>query len=75
MLCCAISQVLDIYARLRADFPGADIVAGGFDGFVADVLAAAPRLDLPVVTGEIGDTWWAGRGCRGSTGSRRAAST
>ncbi|EFN51908.1 hypothetical protein CHLNCDRAFT_54763 [Chlorella variabilis] len=50
-------EVLDIYARLRADFPGADIVAGGFDGFVADVLAAAPRLDLPVVTGEIGDTW------------------
>lgn len=50
-------EVLDIHARVRAGFPGARVAAAGLDAFVEELAAAAPRLDLPVVTGEIGDTW------------------
>jgi hypothetical protein len=50
-------EVLDIFKRVRASFPQAELTAAGFDGFVKDLAAAAPSLDLPVVTAEIGDTW------------------
>lgn len=43
------------YATLRREFPGADVVASSFDAFVAQLPAVHDRL--PVVTGEIGDTW------------------
>ncbi|KAL4451756.1 hypothetical protein ABPG75_007418 [Micractinium tetrahymenae] len=50
-------EVLDVFLRVQSSFPHATVQAGGFDGFVSDLLKAAPGLDLPVVTGEIGDTW------------------
>jgi hypothetical protein len=53
----SLQEVLDIHARVRAAFPHAAVVAAGFDAFVSDLLEAAPKLDLPVVTSEIGDTW------------------
>jgi hypothetical protein len=54
----APAQVLDIFQRVQESFPKAEVRAAGPDGFVGDVLEAADQLDLPVVTGEIGDTWW-----------------
>ena len=51
---------MDIYSRIYADFPEVErqnVIASTFDDFVAELEAAAPRLQLPVVTGEIGDTW------------------
>lgn len=44
---------------MQQNFPKAKVAAAGFDGFVADLEAAAPGLKLPVVTAEIGDTWCA----------------
>jgi hypothetical protein len=54
-------EVLDIYARLSNTFPAAAVFSSTFDDFVAKELATGPnRAKLPVVTGEIGDTWlWA----------------
>jgi len=40
--------------RTQSRFPHAKLTAGGFDGFVHDLVAAAPTLNLPVVTGEVG---------------------
>lgn len=56
-------QVLDIYARVRAAFPGARVAASGFDAFVRPLLAAVERgaVELPVVTAEIGAR---GQACR-----------
>ena len=52
--------ILDLYARLRTEHPGAVVRAGTLD----DVADAAERLsNLPVVTSEIGDTWIHGAGC------------
>ncbi|EFN55987.1 hypothetical protein CHLNCDRAFT_145354 [Chlorella variabilis] len=50
-------ELLDIWKRVQQNFPKAKVAAAGFDGFVADLEAAAPGLKLPVVTAEIGDTW------------------
>lgn len=49
-----LEQVLDGFEALRQRFPDAEVEAATFDD-VAAVMAAAPGL--PVVTGEIGDTW------------------
>ena len=48
-------EIAAIYAKLRAQFPGATITAAN----LSDVAAAVEpyRERLPVVTGEIGDTW------------------
>jgi hypothetical protein len=53
----APEEALAIFARLGQQFPGAAVVASSFDDFVGPLLGAAPRLALPVVTAEIGDTW------------------
>lgn len=73
-------QALDVFLRVQSSFPHAKVKAAGFDGFVSDLLEAAPRLDLPVVTGEVrrraeggwgvggrGRGWW-GRGVWGVGG-------
>ncbi len=51
----SIEEIKEIYAGLRAKFPGAIITAAT----MSDVAAAVEpyRDKLPVVTGEIGDTW------------------
>lgn len=51
----SIEEIKEIYAGLRAKFPGATITAAT----MSDVAAAVEpyRNNLPVVTGEIGDTW------------------
>ena len=50
-------QVDSIFNATAAAFPGARVFASTFDAFVAELLVALPRLKLPVVTQEIGDTW------------------
>ena len=51
------SQVLDIFARVRAAFPHAEVLASTLDAFAGPLVEAAPKLGLDVVTGEVGDTW------------------
>ena len=48
-------EIAAIYAKLRAQFPGATITAATMSDVAAAVEAYRERL--PVVTGEIGDTW------------------
>ncbi|KIZ02961.1 hypothetical protein MNEG_4996 [Monoraphidium neglectum] len=52
-----------IYDAVRRAWPGARVVASTLEDYAAALLAAAPGLDLPVVTGEIGDTWVHGSAC------------
>lgn len=50
--------MLGIFERVRAAFPhAATVQAADLEPFVADLAEAAPRLGLPVVTAEIGDSW------------------
>ena len=55
-------QVLDIFQRTQAAFPEAEVMASTLDSFTLALQAALPRLQLPVVTEEIGDTWAYGIG-------------
>lgn len=52
-------QVLDIFNRTRAAFPGAEVFTSTLDNFTQALQAALPTLPskLKVVTEEIGDTW------------------
>jgi len=50
-------QVLDIFQRTQAAFPGAEVFTSTLDNFTLALQAALPNLQLPVVTEEIGDTW------------------
>lgn len=50
-------EVLDIFQRTQAAFPGAEVFTSTLDNFTLALQAALPNLRLPVVTEEIGDTW------------------
>ena len=50
-----VQQSLD---KLRSEYPGATVKTSTFDAFIKDVEPA--RLDLPVVSLEVGDTWMYG---------------
>lgn len=52
--------VSDALSRVRRQFPGAQVKASTLDAFALALRAARPLL--PVVTGEIGDTWIHGVG-------------
>ncbi len=54
------AEILAIYAKLRAQFPGATVEASDLNEVAAVVDGV--RETLPVVTGEIGDTWIYGAG-------------
>ena len=47
--------MLDIYAHLRKEFPGAKIIASTLDAFADEMIKA--KSCLPVVESEMGDTW------------------
>ena len=53
-------HVEDAYRELRRRYPDASIAASTLNDFAAGLLAARP--ELPVVTGELGDTWIHGAG-------------
>lgn len=50
-----VEQVREAYARLRAAFPDAEIIASTMDAFAQKLRQI--KGQLPVVTAEIGDTW------------------
>lgn len=50
-----VEQIEALFAQLQEAYPGARVVASTLDAFGADVLAA--RDVLPVLEGEIGDSW------------------
>jgi len=52
-----VEETLEVYAGLRAAFPNATVVASTYDAFVDAALASGYADALPVVTGEMGDTW------------------
>jgi len=52
-------EIHQLYERLQAQYPGADLRAATLED-VAE--AALAQKDLPVVTGEIGDSWIHGTG-------------
>ncbi|KAK9815327.1 hypothetical protein WJX72_001843 [[Myrmecia] bisecta] len=66
-LCCAwrgdnagppdVDEVLRVWAKVQGNFPGAQVLASGFDDFMTPFLEAVPQLRLPIITQEIGDSW------------------
>jgi hypothetical protein len=51
-------EVLAFWAGLRLQYPRADLLVSSLDGYVADVLSEKATYEaLPVITGEIGDSW------------------
>ncbi|HJQ29469.1 MAG TPA: DUF5054 domain-containing protein [Rubrobacter sp.] len=48
-------QIVEVFEEMRTRVSGARVVASTMDAFARALLAH--RSDLPVVTGEIGDTW------------------
>ncbi len=50
-------QVQKIFDVVRGYFPGANVFASTFDDFTNQLVAKKDQLDLPVVYGEVGDTW------------------
>ena len=54
----ALQEVLQNYEVLRGNFPNAKLHASTFESFLEAVMLAVEGL--PVVTGEIGDTWISG---------------
>ena len=51
----SLLEVLNNFATLKKLFPNATIVASGYDPFVLELMQYQDQL--PVVKGEIGDTW------------------
>eukprot|EP00054_Salpingoeca_dolichothecata_P017102 m.101784 g.101784 ORF g.101784 m.101784 type:complete len:854 (-) comp22306_c0_seq1:77-2638(-) len=52
-----IFEVINNWAVIQAQFPGATLKASTLDNFVAELQAQHIQASLPVVTGEIGDVW------------------
>ncbi len=55
-----VDQVLDTYACLQKEFPQASIVASTLDTYARHLMQVKPQL--PVIAGEIADTWIHGAG-------------
>jgi len=56
----SIDQITAIFTQLREQFPRAEVMASTLDAVATDILPFAH--ELPVVTGELGDTWIHGAG-------------
>eukprot|EP01062_Namystynia_karyoxenos_P023051 TRINITY_DN18872_c0_g1_i1.p1 TRINITY_DN18872_c0_g1~~TRINITY_DN18872_c0_g1_i1.p1 ORF type:complete len:1136 (+),score=352.05 TRINITY_DN18872_c0_g1_i1:92-3499(+) len=54
----SVKEVTDSLSKVRAEYPGARVIASTFDNFMRDVLPVKDQL--PLVTGEVGDTWMYG---------------
>jgi hypothetical protein len=55
--CVTPAQVINIFNMTQRNFPDAHVHVSTLDAFFEQLLAAAPDLDLPVLTEEIGDSW------------------
>jgi hypothetical protein len=56
----SLNKIKAIYNELHSSYPEAEIVASTLDDFTKDILKN--KLELPVITEEIGDTWIHGIG-------------
>lgn len=54
-------SIREIYQKLHAQYPEAELVAGTLEDLAREALAHKEKL--PVIEGEIGDTWIHGIGC------------
>ena len=50
-------QVINLFNVTAQNFPNAEIQVSTLDAYFELLIAQAPKLKLPVVTGEIGDSW------------------
>ena len=50
-----MDEVVQSLNSVRQEYPDAEVIASTFDAFLEDIEPA--RDQLPVLTGEIGDTW------------------
>jgi hypothetical protein len=62
------ADVAKIYAAVRASWPGARVVASTLEAYGRELLAAAPGLDLPVLTGAEAGQWGGGGLARSGVG-------
>jgi hypothetical protein len=46
-----------LWAGLRAEFPNAKIQASSLDEYAKDLIQRADMSSLPIIKGEIGDSW------------------
>ncbi|UCC88665.1 MAG: DUF5054 domain-containing protein, partial [Anaerolineales bacterium] len=56
----SMQGILEVFQKLRAQFPQAKIVASNLNAYAQELLKL--KSQLPVVTAEIGDTWIHGAG-------------
>jgi len=56
----SLDQIKDIFRQLRERYPGVKVMASTLDAFTKDLLNS--KVELPVITEEIGDTWIHGVG-------------
>ena len=56
-MCGVGTQVINLFNITARNFPDAEIQVSTLDAYFELLIAEAPKLNLPVVTGEIGDTW------------------
>ncbi|BDA48441.1 hypothetical protein COCOBI_12-1200 [Coccomyxa sp. Obi] len=52
-----VNEVLNVFNITETNFPDAYVHVSTLDAFFESLHAAMPRLNLSVVTGEIGDSW------------------
>jgi hypothetical protein len=53
----SVQEVLDDFAYIRTQFPGANVFASTLDNFTQLLAAPSIAATLPTVTAEYGDTW------------------
>ena len=53
--------MINLFNITARNFPDADIQVSTLDAYFELLIAEAANLKLPVVTGEIGDTWIYGK--------------
>lgn len=56
----SVEEVVEIFKNLREQYPRAQVIASNLNVYARELLKIKPQL--PVVTGEIGDTWIHGVG-------------
>ena len=56
-VCVLTVQVINLFNVTAQNFPDAEIQVSTLDAYFELLIAQAPKLKLPVVTGEIGDSW------------------
>ncbi len=58
-----VLQILEVLDITSSNFPEDEVLISTLDDFFGPLSAAAPHLKLPVITGEVGDSWIGGELC------------